>query len=235
MVGRQLIVSLIFNAKGKLSTSMKRNLMVRGGGGVQLGDCLSRHGWDGSAPAATVILTLDPESGIIRGARFGTIGKGPEVCFKAGDLWGEARDDIMIKVKFSDLSTVSWITTGERRNQSEWLDSESLEVEATHPELGQLANEQLEDFNIKGFSCRFTLLPVKHNKVFLYGGIIPLAKEDLLVKLRELEIEENSPRVPTVAMKPYFFKGKYQNALPIDLIPAEQPDDRIGLGVLPLL
>ena len=36
-------------------------------------------------------------------------------------------------------------------------------------------------------------------------------------------------------MKLNFAKGKLQNALPLDLVPAERPEDRVGLGVLPIL
>ena len=71
--------------------------------------------------------------------------------------------------------------------------------------------------------------------MFLYGGIIPLAKDELLEKLRGMEMEPSSPCVPTIAMKLHFSKGKLQNALPVDLMPAERVDDKVGLGVFPLL
>ena len=122
MVGRQIISSPIFNAKGKLSTTMKRNLLVRGGGGLQVRDCLSRFGWDGTKPVVSSILSLDPDSGVVRGARFGTWGEGPVVKFKAGELWGGVTEDISFAVNFSDLSVLEWKTTGEERNQTVWMD-----------------------------------------------------------------------------------------------------------------
>ena len=51
-------------------------------------DCLRRFGWDGLGAVVTPILTVNPESGMVLGARFDTRGKGPEVKFRASELWG---------------------------------------------------------------------------------------------------------------------------------------------------
>ena len=74
-----------------------------------------------------------------------------------------------------------------------------------------------------------------NDKVFLYGGIIPMSKENLLARLREAEVESSSPAIPTVALKLWFSKGKLQNALPLDLIPTERPEEKVGFGTFPLL
>ena len=236
MVGRQLITSPLFQAKGKLSPTLMRNLLVRGGG-ILVNDLLQRFGVKDGAPVAATVVTLDPGTGQVRGVRFETRGEGPEVSFKASELWSGVTEDIQIKVKLNDLSVLKWLTVGEKRNQTEWLDGESLDLDvvATHQELGILSKAQLEDHNVGGFCARFTLLPVSSSKAFLYGGIVPMAKAELMTKLRDMELEPSSPYIPTVALKLFFTKGKLVNALPLDLVPAERQEDRVGLGVLPLL
>ena len=229
-----MILSPVFKAKGKLSVSMMRNLLVRGGG-LQISDTLQRFGWNGEEPVVATVVTLEPDTGVIRGLRYETRGVGPEIKFKAKELWPSVTEDMLVKIKLTDLGIINWATVGEKRNQSEWIDGETLNMEVLHQERGDLSQEELQELGGGGLSVRFTLLPVQQDKVFLYGGIIPLAKDELLEKLRGMEMEPSSPCVPTIAMKLHFSKGKLQNALPVDLMPAERVDDKVGLGVFPLL
>ena len=207
-----MIASPIFRARGHLSKITMRNLLMRGSG-VVINDCLERHGWGRSDPVATTVVTLEPESRIVRGVRFETRGNGPEVKFKMSDLWSVVTENIEVRIKFDDFSIFPWVTTGEKRNQREWLDSSDLDVDFVHSERGSIPLTELQD--VDGFSISFTLLPVRHDKVFLYGGIIPMSKENLLARLREAEVERSSPAIPTVALKLWFSKGKLQNALPL--------------------
>ena len=234
MVGRQMIVSPVFKARGKLSVSMMRNLLVRGGG-IQVSDTLQRFGWGGEEPVVATVVTLEPDSGRIRGLRYVTKGKGPEIKFKAKELWPNISEDITVKIKLTDLAIINWSTEGEKRNQSEWLDGRDLDIEVLHHERGQLSEEDFQELGGGGLSMRFTLLPVQQDKMFLYGGLVPLSIDELMEKLRGMEMEPSSPCVPTIAMKLHFSKGKLQNALPVDLMPTERLDDKVGLGVFPLL
>ena len=86
-----------------------------------------------------------------------------------------------------------------------------------------------------GFSIRFTLLPIRVDKVVMYGGIIPLAKLDLEAKLLEMDMDIASSLVPTVAMKLGYTDNIYRNGLTLNLLPSEKPSDCAGLGHLPLL
>ena len=58
MVGRQIIASPLFSSKGKLSPTLMRSLMVRGGG-LMLNDCLQRFGWLETDPVLTTVVTTD--------------------------------------------------------------------------------------------------------------------------------------------------------------------------------
>ena len=93
----------------------------------------------------------------------------------------------------------------------------------------------MSNHGIGGFCVRFTLLPVKVDTVFLYGGVVPFSKTDLETKMSELDVGLDSPMVPTLTMKLGLVNGRYQNALPLSLVPQEQDDDNLGLGHLPLL
>ena len=48
-------------------------------------------------------------------------------------------------------------------------------------------------------------------------------------------MQPSSPHIPTIALKLHCNRGKLQNGLPMDLMPSEQLDDKVGLGVFPLL
>ena len=50
-----------------------------------------------------------------------------------------------------------------------------------------------------------------------------------------MDVPTTSQYIPTLAMKLYHAGGRLQNALPVDLLPQEKPDDKIGLGIFPLL
>ena len=169
MVGRTLITSPLFSTKGKLSPTLKQNLLVRGGG-VMVNDLLKRFGVAEGSPVVATVVTLDPGTGAIKGMRYETRGKGPEVCFKAGELWPDVAENIQMKIKLSDLSVLRWLTVGERRNQTEWMSGEELETEAVHSEHGILSKAQLENYNVKDFVVRFTILPVGVSSVFSTGG-----------------------------------------------------------------
>ena len=53
--------------------------------------------------------------------------------------------------------------------------------------------EDWEEFGLKGFSIRFTALPIKVDKVSLYAAIIPLSKEKLEEKLAATLPPPSSP------------------------------------------
>ena len=211
-----------------------KKLMVRGGG-IQVNDTLERMGWNGNTGVVTTVMSVDDSSGVVRGVRFETRGTGPEVKFKARDLWSNTDCDVSVTIKLNDLSRLTWLTEGERRNQTEWMDSSVVLFEAIHPETGPMSSEEMTEANLGGFCLRFTLLPVKVDKMFLYGSIVPLSKESLLELLQERDVRHNSPLIPTIAMKLFVTKGKFQNGFPLDFLPVEGESESVGLGHLPLL
>ena len=230
------IVSDLFKGKGKLSKTLIRNLMVREGG-VQITGKLQRHGWEGEDPVVTTVITIEENSGMIRGVRYETRGKGPTITFRANELWPEANEKIAVNHKFDDLSRLKWNTEGEKRNQTLWLGKEDVSFEAIHDDDGPVHEEFFEEYQLGGFSIRFTILPQKVNTAFMYGGIVPLSKPELEDWLKGLDVDTDlsSHLIPTVTMKLAFSKGRWQNALPMDLLPQEEDDEGVGLGHLPLL
>ena len=231
---RQTIVSPLFRNQGKLSPLMMKKLTIRGGG-IQLDDCLQRFGWSPNKGVATTVMTIDEDSGAVKGVRFECRGQGPQIKFKAKELWANVNEDITVVIKVSDLSRLPFLTVGDRRNQTSWMDSKEVEFEANHGERGTLTTQEMIELGIEGFCLRFTLLPVKVDKMLLYGSIFPQEKDKLVEKLIEMEELPESQHVPTVAMKLWVANGKYQNGFPLDFLPVEQKEDRIGLGHLPLL
>ena len=215
MVNKQVISSPFFSSRNRISPVLLRSLLVRGRG-IQVDDLLRRFGWNGASAAATPVLTLDPDSGKITGARFETRGKGPEeVKFRASELWGNVPEDALVTLKFPDLSKLEWREVGTTRNQSHWLDSDDVEVSYTRGNGERL--DVAEEATIGNFAVRFTLLPVKVDRVVLYGSIVPISKEALKEKVEELDMDLNSHLIPTIALKLFYAKGKLQNGYPCRL------------------
>ena len=212
MSSRQLITSPLFHKKGRLSTLLMKRLLVRGGG-VHIADTLERHGWSGDNPVATTVATVDPVSGVIQGFRFETRGQGPVVRFPAVELWPGVEEDIMVHIKLHDLSRLTWLTLGEASNQTNWIDSTEVSFEAVHAERGALEIEECDCLGMGGFVMGFTLLPIRVNSMYLYGGIFPLSKQELQEKLEAMGSEETSQMIPTVAMKLGQGRGRLQNGL----------------------
>ena len=233
MVNKQVIASPFFSSRGRISPVLLRSLLVRGRG-IQVDDLLRRNGWDGTTAAAAPVLTLDPDSGRITGARFETRGRGPqEVRFKASELWGEMPEDALVTLKFPDLSRLEWRGEGPARNQTVWLDSDDVEVTFTKGDGERL--EIAEEATIGKFAVRFTILPVKVDRLVLYGSIVPMGKEALREKMEEGDLDLDSPLVPTIALKLWYAKGKLQNGFPVVFLPGEKVTDKVGLGVLPII
>ena len=207
--------------------------MIRGSG-IHVDDALRRFGWNGEAAAGTVIITTNAESGSVSGVRFVTRGKGPEVTFKAKDLWKNADKDATVTIKFPDLSKVSWGMEA-NRNQSSWMDSNELDMVVKVQDGRVLEGaEDLQEKNIGDCCVRLTLIPIAVDKLALYGGIVPLGKEELTEKVLESGMEMNSTLIPTIAMKLWFSRGIPQNGFPVVFLPSERASDKVGLGHLPL-
>ena len=201
MPAKQTISSPFFSSRNRISPVLLRSLLVRGRG-VPISDCLRRYGWDGRAAVATPVLTVDADSGKVSGARFETRGVGPEVKFRASELWGEQEEDTLVTIKFPDLSYVEWRVTGDNRNQSSWLDSDDVEVTYTRGNGERLP--VAEEATIGRFAVRFTLLPVKVDHMILYGSIVPLSIAALKEKLEEGGLDLESPFIPTIALKLWY-------------------------------
>jgi hypothetical protein len=233
-MGRQLIASGLFAARGKASRQQYGRLLVRGGG-VPVADALVRTGWDGIKPVATTVITVDPSSGAVRGVRFETKGKLGDIKFKAKDLFVDALPDTTIHIAFDDIGALTWLATGDMRNQSTWADSSSLAVRVFKGEVEIQEEQGKVDAGVKAFAVRFTLLPVAVDKAAIYLGAVPFSKANLSALCEAAGSTMMSPNCPTVAIRLFSRQGKLWNAHPIDLLPVELPEDKLGLGHLPLV
>ena len=193
-----------------MSPMLMRSILLRGSG-IQIEDSPRRFGWDSSATVANPVLTLDVISGKVKGARFETRGKGPEIKFNAADLWDGANNDITVILNFNDMSIVEWRTEGEGCNQSRWMSNDDLNVTFTKTTGERVDEDDLEAEGVGKFVVRLTMMPTNVSKMVLYGGIVPLTKDDLRQRVEDCESEINSSLVPTFALKLGFLRGKPQN------------------------
>ena len=109
------------------------------------------------------------------GVRFESRGQGPNVTFRAKDLWRTAEDGISVTLKLHDLSELEWNSEGRVRNQTKWLDSSNLNVSVFKGEDRLDTQREKEDAGVGGFSVQFTMQPIQVDKAVLYGGIIPMS------------------------------------------------------------
>jgi hypothetical protein len=82
---------------------------------------------------------------------------------------------------------------------------------------------------------RFSILPASVEKSVLYARIVLFDMDKLKAKLAGVGQELLSFLAPTIAVKLFLVKGKPQNGLLVNLLPAEVLVDSLGLGILPLL
>lgn len=231
---RQTIASSLFLKRGPLTKSILSSLHIRGSG-VQVDDALLRKGWDGEQPAATSVITVDPSTAKIRGIRYETRGAiSHEVKIKATDLWADAKEGIDVIILFNNLSVIKWVTEGDHRNLSYWIEDKDLNVTLWKGET-MMQEAEKEVNGIGSFVVRFIILPGAVDASVLYAGAVPCTKAELEEKLKEIDKTVNSPVIPTVALKLFKKSGKLNNGHPLKLLPSEQPSEGFGLGHIPLL
>ena len=148
-----------------------------------------------------------------------------------------ADQTVTVTIRLSNLATLNWLTTGQQqRNQTTWVDGSLLDVSYTKADGTSISQEgDLEQAGIGKCALRFTAVPGAVDKLVLYGGIVPFDKASLETKLQEVGATLSSPNCPTVALKLLVHQGKTWNGRPTDLLPTEQPGDKVGFGHLPLL
>ena len=76
---------------------------------------------------------------------------------------------------------------------------------------------------------------MKVDKAMLYGGIVPLSRDQLQQKVEEMGAQLTSASIPTVALKLGYQNGQFQNGLLMGLSPTEDPQDKVGMGHYPIL
>ena len=198
MVVKQTIASNFFSNRGHLSSNLMGKLLVRGGG-VQVDDALRRFGWISPEPVITSVATIDIDSGAVRGFRFETRGSLPEVKFKAGDLWPEARQGLMVSFNLSDMSILDWLNEGDTRNQTAWIDSSECSMKIFHQDRSEILDDvEKSNAGIGGMVVKFTTLPIQVDRCILYAGIVPFSKNDLRTKLAEVGSSLGYTNVPTI-------------------------------------
>jgi len=210
------------------------SLLVRGGG-VQISDALQRHRWDGIQPFATTVLTVEPMSGAVRGSRFETRGALGDITFNARDLFLEADPLAVVTLTFKDLGILTWLSTGETRNQTCWVDSREMRVTVIKGSTVMTTDKEITDLGVLGFCGRFTLLHGAVNRMVLYLGLAPWSKEEHRAKVEAQGTTTSSLNCPTVAIPLFSKAGKMWHGCPISFGPDELPSDVVGLGHLGLM
>ena len=232
---RQAIKSPIFTPRGRLTPNIFSRLIVRGGGSL-VDEALKRSGWNGSSPVITVVATAEIGTGTVRGVRYEARGRLNDIKFRANELWKNAEGGITVCLKFESLASLNWVSTGETRNQTHWVDGVNVRKTMIKDDGTALESEDdLFAHGIGAFAVRFTAIPLNVETVALNAGIIPLSKAELAEKVSEMGLTVASPCCPTLSLKLLTAGTRAFNATPAKLLPTESQDDKVGWGHLPLI
>ena len=208
---RMAIASELFRQRGPLTKATLASLHIRGAG-VQVDDALGRKGWDHEGPVVTTVMTVDPNTGVVRGTRYETRGSiDNPLKFKASELWVGASEGIEVTIKLTDLGIIKWVTEGEVRNLSYWIEDKDIDYAIMKGNTA-IQEGKKEENRIGRFAIRFTILPGDVDKSLLYASIIPYSKVGLEEKLQAVNKTLDSPVIPTLALKLSKSGGKTINA-----------------------
>ena len=204
--------------------------MVITGGRQQVRQWLASCKYEGAAPTAVPIFTLDQDSPKIKAARWllqGDMGK--EVGINARDLFtGAGSEKIFLKI--DDLSIFDFSSAREGgENVSAWQDAKALEVrwvEAGHA----LTSEQVADRGLDKFSIRACVQPESVTGALLWLAAVPLSKEDLVDKR---PVDYWTRKCPQIHMRVGGREASSQRSLRIRLAVAEGRKDECGFGIYP--
>lgn len=231
---RMVIASELFRRRGPLTKPTLASLHVRGAG-VQVDDALGRKGWDGEAPVVTTVMTVDPNTGVVRGTRYETRGSlDSPVKLKASELWVGASEGVEVNIKLNNLGIIKWVTEGDVRNLSHWIEDKEVDHTIVKGNT-DLKEDEKEENGVGRFVIRFTILPGDVDKSLLYASILPYSKIKLEEKLQAVNRNLDSPVIPTLPLKLFKSAGKMTNGHALNLLPKETLGDNLGLGHLPLL
>ena len=183
---RQTIASSLFLKRGPLTKAILSSLHIRGSG-VQVDGALLRKGWDGQQPVVTSIITVDPSTAKIRGTRYETRGAIAHVVkLKAADLWADAKEGINVVIDLDDLSIIKWVTEGDHRHMSAWIEGKDLNVTLRKGDT-VIQEAAKEENGVGSFVVRFTILPGDVSTSLLCAGALPCTKAELREKLQEVD------------------------------------------------
>ena len=149
----------------------------------------------------TAVATIEVASGVVRGFRYETRGGLDDIRFQIKDLWQGAEAGVTAVLKFPNLGILHWAVVGDIRNQTTWVDGDSIVTVFARNDGAELEDDEKEAAGIGKFALRFTLIPVAVDKVALSAGIVPFSKAVLQEKMTAAGSNLSSSHCPTIAVK----------------------------------
>ena len=245
---RKKVVIPLLDVKGTLSKEKGEKL--RADGEEEIDKVLGEKGWK-KEEGPCVSLVAKCKEGKVEGMKFRTVGGETKVFFEMEKIW-EMEKKVRAVVRM-DLDTLEFPGEGKTpRNLSEWTSHTDLEVEYfrggdedcefTQDEM--LTPEEEEEVGIgeKHFVMRAILIPGDSFKAALFFTVVPVAKKRLQDVLDTWGIsakaeDEGVPGVICRRMEglPGQENAKDEFSHIVKILPQEEKEDKIGLGILPIL
>ena len=245
---RKKVVIPLLDVKGTLPKEKGEKL--RADGEEEIDKVLGEKGWK-KEEGPCVSLVAKCKEGKVEGMKFRTVGGETKVFFEMEKIW-EMEKKVRAVVRM-DLDTLEFPGEGKTpRNLSEWTSHTDLEVEYfrggdedcefTQDEM--LTPEEEEEVGIgeKHFVMRAILIPGDSFKAALFFTVVPVAKKRLQDVLDTWGIsakaeDEGVPGVICRRMEglPGQENAKDEFSHIVKILPQEEKEDKIGLGILPIL
>ena len=214
---------------GRDPTEVMMKALVITGGRQQLRPWLRTRNYDGDLPTCVPVLSLDPDTPRVNGARWHLQGKLPrEVGVNAKDLFTTATTE-KIFFKVEDLAIFSFTAGNEGgENVSAWIDAEALSVRYMNGGEGMDRGE-VEEKGLNNFCVRVGLQLEGVSSALLWLAAAPLSKEELI--RRRADYSKRS--CPQIHLGVGPRESPSQRSLSIRLAVAEGVSDGCGFGVFP--
>ena len=191
--------------RGPLSDELRRSLTCRGSG-IQVRDCLARHGYDVAKGegAAVAVASIEPGTGRVQGLRWFTVGRVLEGSVKLKYLFPSIQQGGWVMEVSVEGEKLVWPRDGPGpRNVSDWLVVGRDCKRVIRKEDGSVVSEdEAKEAGVKDVLVRVMLHIGGVEAGQVTGHMVPVTLEELREKLVKWgNMDQRMANIPTVATR----------------------------------
>ena len=191
--------------RGPLRDELRKSLTCRGSG-IQVRDCLARHGYDVTKGegAAVAVASIEPGTGRVQGLRWYTVGRVLEGSVKLKYLFPSIQEGGWVMEVVVEGEKLVWPRDGPGpRNVSGWLVVGRDCKRVIRKEDGSVvSDDEAKEAGIKDVLVRVMLHIGGVEAGQVTGHMVPASMEELREKLEKWgNMDQRMANIPTVATR----------------------------------